>query len=478
MATRLSSYAQRLPDPIARGLKAARNLVVDPPPRNATLRIVALGAAGERIDIRYAARGRSYVHRVTLAPGLALDHLPASLREDLVLALALATAPHLFVLTDFARIQADVGALTAAQRRFWSWYLRGGLGEFRYQQGLDPSRRIDVVAADRPDRHAIDLPATREAALVLNGGGKDTIVAAELVSAIGMPYEWMSTNPVRAMRDVLAASPVAMGHEVRFQRDPAAKRDGRYDRRHVPHAAVYMMLGVMTALARGLRYVIVGNERSADFGNVHVNGIEVNHQFSKSHDFEVQFQANVCDALGLPIHAFSILRPFYEIRLAQMVSRRPEYFDAFVSCNRQGADSEWCGECSKCAFIALALGPFVELSDLQRIFGCDIVQRPTIRRHWLALVQEGVKPWECVGTKDESRLALALFLRRHRTVRFDETPTRADLEAEVRGFDVDGARATLLEGFHGPHGVPPHLEPALRAAADRFLETPPRATAP
>ncbi|HTV00740.1 MAG TPA: hypothetical protein VMF13_09395 [Luteitalea sp.] len=464
---RLASYASHLPDPISRALKAARNLVVDPLPRSATLSILAPGLDGSQISLNYRGRGLEFTHRVTLSEGISIDHLSPELRDGLLLALSLAMAPHLFVLTDFARVDVTWGSLTTAQSTFWSWYLQGGLGQFRYQQGLDPTRPIRVDAPLASPQSAPNVPALREAALVLNGGGKDTIVASELIREAGLPFEWLSGNPTRAHRALIDASGVSVSNEVRWHRDPALKAAGRYDRRHVPFVAVYLVLGTLVAACRGLRYVVVGNERSADDGNVVLNGLEVNHQFSKTHAFESAFQTHVVDALGLPMHVFSVLRPFYEIRLAQIVSQHPEYFHAFVSCNRQGTDSVWCGTCAKCAFIALALGPFVTRDALNGIFGTDILAHPGIRRHWLALVQEGVKPWECVGTKDESRLALALLLRRHADVRFAEGPTRAALESEVTGIDTTALEDVYLRGFHAPHNIPTNLVDAIHAAADR-----------
>lgn len=462
----IGDLVRRLPDSFTRPMKAARNLVTDPPPRNTTLHIRKVSSSGRSIELTYAASGRTYVNKVALEADLTTENIPESAREELLVALALAMSPHLFVLTDFQTVHVECGALSDGQLQFWSWYLRGGLGQFRYQQGLDPAREVQVTTPRMRTPSPSFLAPPDERALILNGGGKDTAVAAELMRALGVPFEWLSVNPNRARRALIEASGTPVGHDVRFEIDRSLLRAARYDRRHVPYVAVYMTLGVIVAASRRMRYVVLGNERSADFGNVVVNGVEVNHQFSKTHEFESAFQTHVCDALGLDVHVFSILRPFYEVRLGRLFSALPRYFHSFVSCNQQGPESVWCGQCAKCAFIALALSPFLPEGMREEIFGTDPVGHASIRKHWLDLVREGVKPWECVGTKDESRLALALFLERYPTLDFAEAPRRSELAREVAGLDVGRLTSEYLDGFHGPHNVPAHLVDELRRQAD------------
>jgi hypothetical protein len=70
----------------------------------------------------------------------------------------------------------------------------------------------------------------------------------------------------------------------------------------------------------------------------------------------------------------------------------------------------WCGECSKCAFVYMALAPFVPEEKLKLIWNgknllLDPVLEPTYRK---LLGIEGDKPLDCVGDIKESRAAMRL----------------------------------------------------------------------
>lgn len=70
----------------------------------------------------------------------------------------------------------------------------------------------------------------------------------------------------------------------------------------------------------------------------------------------------------------------------------------------------WCGKCSKCAFIFLALTPHIDRSALEKLFNnknllLDNNLEPTYRQ---LLGIEGDKPLDCVGEIKESRAAMQL----------------------------------------------------------------------
>jgi hypothetical protein len=70
----------------------------------------------------------------------------------------------------------------------------------------------------------------------------------------------------------------------------------------------------------------------------------------------------------------------------------------------------WCGECSKCAFVYMALTPFVSEEKLRTLWNgknllLDPALEPTYRR---LLGIEGDKPLDCVGDIKEARAAMRL----------------------------------------------------------------------
>lgn len=457
----------KLPGRRPRFLKIAQNLVTDPLPRQACLALTDIKVDRHAVHVVYDVGGRSYSHGLRFTQWSAQKPLTAVVDAQLGTALGLVLAPHLFILTDFATVDVRTGTLTAAQREFWSWYLKGGLGEYRYRAGLDPTRPVEVQAHDRPGietRHAAPSSDVRRA-IILNGGGKDTAVAAELAARSGIEADWLTVTPTTARRALVAASGRPSAFEAVLDIDEAMVRDARYRRGHVPYFSLFLMAGVIAALAGGYEAVIAGNERSADEGNLMFRGMEVNHQFSKSSAFERAFQQHVLDASALPLRAFSLLRPFSDLRLAQLFVRLPQYFPVCVSCNRRAKASTWCLDCPKCAFVGLAFGAFVDDDVLRRIFGALPQERAELRRQWLALVRGKIKPWECVGTQEECRLALRLFLDRRPDWRPGGRPGREALARAVVTLDLGESSTRVLEGQTGSGVMPPDIEARVLDAA-------------
>ncbi|EKD86557.1 MAG: hypothetical protein ACD_37C00237G0001, partial [uncultured bacterium] len=86
-----------------------------------------------------------------------------------------------------------------------------------------------------------------------------------------------------------------------------------------------------------------------------------------------------------------------------------KYDKSFCSCNIT-RNEHFCGNCPKCAFVYLSLGPFLDNGRRISIFGeTDYFENPTIQKHLIDLVGLGsYKPFDCVGTEEESRFALLL----------------------------------------------------------------------
>jgi len=73
----------------------------------------------------------------------------------------------------------------------------------------------------------------------------------------------------------------------------------------------------------------------------------------------------------------------------------------------------WCGNCPKCLFVYLTLYPFLEKKQIFKIFGRDIFGNKNLLPSMKSLIGRGsIKPFECVGTKKESRLAFRLSLEK------------------------------------------------------------------
>jgi hypothetical protein len=62
--------------------------------------------------------------------------------------------------------------------------------------------------------------------------------------------------------------------------------------------------------------------------------MEINHQWSKSAEFEKLFKNYVSENISNDFSICSLLRDWYEIRVVKEFSKYPQYFSSLSSCNR------------------------------------------------------------------------------------------------------------------------------------------------
>ncbi len=168
---------------------------------------------------------------------------------------------------------------------------------------------------------------------------------------------------------------------------------------------------LMSALT-GCKDIALSNENSANESTV--LGQDINHQYSKSLEFENDFRAYVKAYLGESFNYFSFLRPLNELQIAQQFSFFPQYHKVFRSCNVGSKTDSWCCACAKCLFAYTILSPFLPPEKLQEYFGTNILDEEKLKDCLRALLGlEEVKPFECVGTVEEMNVALALLVERY-----------------------------------------------------------------
>jgi hypothetical protein len=155
-------------------------------------------------------------------------------------------------------------------------------------------------------------------------------------------------------------------------------------------------------------------ERSASEETISVDGVPVNHQYSKSRDLEVLLSDLVTSTVSADLTYGSALRPYSELAISRAFAGLTRYHATFCSCNtvfRQGADpgDRWCGDCPKCRFVALMLAPFLGRDALTRVLGRDLFDDPDQVPGFAALMSDADKPFECVGERRESAVALRML---------------------------------------------------------------------
>ena len=93
-------------------------------------------------------------------------------------------------------------------------------------------------------------------------------------------------------------------------------------------------------------------------------------------------------------------------------------FSTLKSCNREQKQGTWCGRCPKCLSVFMTDGAVISREQLLTIFGQDLFDDAGAIPLLLSLLGiEGTKPFECVGTRQESLVALFLSIERYKAQR-------------------------------------------------------------
>ncbi len=293
-----------------------------------------------------------------------------------------------------------------------------GLGEFAWTNHISIEGKTHFPSADL----TVDVPPAGDALpgyVVPLGGGKDSLVSCELLSQASVSFRTIDVGGSRLIRQVARA--VGKSHlSIRRQLDRRLfdlNDQGAYNG-HVPISAI--LAGVMVCGGLLYRYgnVVMSNERSADSGNfVLDSGFVVNHQYSKSLEFERDFGELVDREVVPGFRYFSLLRGWSELAVARRFAELSGYHREFSSCNRNFRINDarplgrWCCDCPKCRFVFLALAPFLTVDALTEIFGLNLMDDPDQIAGYRALLGLGAdKPFECVGEIEESRAAMAALI--------------------------------------------------------------------
>ena len=299
--------------------------------------------------------------------------------------------------------------------------------------------------------------------LVPIGGGKDSVVALEIVRRSGLPFTLFSVRDDPAMQRTAAAADMPrLVVERQLPLDLLRDLNGAGALNgHVPITAIIACAALLTAAMHGFDAVALANERSASKGNIVYDGVEVNHQFSKSAHAEAMLRAAAAEAAS-SIDIFSVLRPASELAIARRFAALDQYHHAFTSCNAifrldpALRRASWCADCPKCRFVFLVLAPFMEPEALESIFGAAMLDDESQYAGFALLTATGGhKPFECVGEEEESLAAISLLAA---DPRWCDRPVVRRLVDEVlapRGDDPGRVQRALelSDDHHVPDGL-------------------------
>ena len=398
---------------------------------------------------RYALQGLSFTETLTFQDGWDAAAAASPAFGKLLNLAALVLGTSYYKLTAPLTIRADGANMTAREQAFALDVYENGMGEFYARNGLHRFDKIALLAP--PDNRAVAPPILSGRALLPIGGGKDSLVSVSLLEAAGTEFTPFAVNP----RGPIVTSVERIGRPpiyVTRKLDPEMIRlstEPGYYTGHVPSTAINSMIAALAALLYSYDTIVLSNERSASEGNMHWDGREVNHQYSKSLGFEERMAGVLAGATGGALQYFSLLRPFSEARIARLFAKTTRFDDVFSSCNRNfrynGHDGPlWCGECPKCHFVFLILAPAMDKDRLVGIFGKNLLAVPGNEASFRALTGlAGQKPWECVGEILEAAASLYELTRRPEWA--DEPIVAALREDLLKQYGAARLEAALAE---------------------------------
>ena len=100
---------------------------------------------------------------------------------------------------------------------------------------------------------------------------------------------------------------------------------------HTPFSAMLAFYSVLLAVLSQKKHIALSNESSANEATV--KNMDVNHQYSKSYEFESDFRNYISKYVNTDINYYSFLRPLSELQIAYLFAQLPSYFPVFKSCN-------------------------------------------------------------------------------------------------------------------------------------------------
>ncbi len=308
-------------------------------------------------------------------------------------------------------------ALKKEQIDFYKKLYYNGLGEFFYVNGINVSQEEFLNIENYNNNYTIAQSfEVEDRYIVPIGGGKDSVVTMDLLLSANRDVVPFIINPRGATVDCCSIAGFSQEKTLTCKRVIDAhllelNAQGCLNG-HTPFSAMLAFTTLLISALTKRKYIALSNEDSASESTV--KGSEVNHQYSKSLEFENDFRSYVAKFVSEDFYYFSFLRPLSELHIAKLFSKL-NYQSVFKSCNAGSKQNIWCGKCPKCLFAFIILSPFVSKEELIAIFSKNLFEDKDLEEYFLQLCGEReTKPFECVGTVSEVRAALTLCLRNKR----------------------------------------------------------------
>lgn len=332
------------------------------------------------------------------------------------------------------------GQITEKNKSFWHDLLIKGLGEFYYQNKIDFTKEdfIKIKLEKTSEIEGLTTkfnPPKNSSILVPVGGGKDSSTVLAMIEERKLPYDIFLLAPHSAAAKEIALILQKNGYckniiEAERSIDPTLLEMNKqgYLNGHTPFSSYLAFASSSIAYLYGQENILLGNEASSEEENLIYLGQKINHQYSKSLDFEKKFSQYSQEQLFSEKNDFpkylSLLRSLSELEITQRLcqfatkdKRFEKILEVLRSCNVGQKKGIWCQDCPKCAFVYTMFSAFLEEEIVSnKIFSENLFAKKSLEQTFLDLAGFGnKKPFECVGTFAEVRQALILAYKKSKS---------------------------------------------------------------
>jgi hypothetical protein len=384
-----------------------------------------------RLEFRFTCGETTFAPCVELA-GLRPDEVARAdtqIVQRLIRALAIVEAFSYWKAFCSPVIEVALPPADPAETVWWESFWPKAMGEFFYRNGIDFTAAGFLRITGRPGPASAgepaDLPLDGQGSappLVMLSGGKDSLALTYAIRDDAAPAtDFFLYNPTQGQRG-LAESLADGGRIIEVRRqvlsELLALNASGHPNGHTPYSAYLAIAALLVGCLRGNPMVLAGNSRSDDEPNVgDYLGMPVNHQWTKSHEFEAALGDYRDRWLpGAPLYS-SPLRPLLELQIIRSLAPHVDAYLKTASCNKTKGLG-WCRKCAKCAWVFLATsGLFGHDLAVSKIGG-DLFADPGLSGLYEAMAGldgAGDKPFECTGTEEEVRSAIQAA-RQHGTI--------------------------------------------------------------
>jgi len=329
-----------------------------------------------------------------------------SLLKNIVFNLGIVEAISYYKCTCSKNFIIKCGCLNLKQIAWYKKLYYNGLSEFLYRNNIEINQDnfINFIVDSNYIFSKISFECFGN--LICVGGGKDSCVSLELLKneSYNSAFLMNAKKPMIecAKKSGILKSDIYCVDRILDKEKLLQLNNNGFLNGHIPISSVIAFLSYLVAYLSGKKYIILSNESSAN--ESYVKNRKINHQYSKSYEFESDFYKFTTIYFSDDIKYFSLLRPLSELEISYIFSKFKKYHSIFKSCNL-GSKYEvwkWCLNCSKCLFAYIILSPFLTEDELIAIFGENLLNKESLLNDFVGLIGElNSKPFECVGTYDE-----------------------------------------------------------------------------